>query len=67
MTYNVGDLFVFQSKDYSVTLTMISLKGDCCDIEWRNAKGHIEMLPYSCSMLDSFIRQGHWNHYPVKT
>ena len=67
MKYNIGDLFVFEAKDHSVTVTMISLKGDCCDIEWQNLEGHLETSLYSFSMLDSFIRHHHWTHYPVKT
>lgn len=65
--YNIGDLFLYQSRTLKTSLTLVSYDGDVFELEWRNGDGQFVKTPYTHTMMDSYLRTDvGWKHYPVK-
>ena len=65
--YNIGDLFVYQSRTLKTSLTLVSYDGDIFELEWRNGDGQLVKTAYTHRLMDSYLSiEACWKHYPAK-
>lgn len=68
MKYQVGDLFVYQdSRDTSILL-LVKIEYGNLHLEFPDVEGVYIRGMYNVEMMtNDYLKNGHWQHFPVKT